>query len=162
MNGNDTFGRLFRAAGGTATGRLAGGLVREIQSLLQPLLIWLAGRMPGGELRGDALLLSIVLMVAGRSWRSRSAFASRLMLAALVASFTVPAFGTIPTASADGAITLLRDIYNSTQLGGGYSNPEFTTKVGSTIYFRADDGLHGREIWKTDGTGAGTVLVKDI
>jgi ELWxxDGT repeat protein len=34
--------------------------------------------------------------------------------------------------------------------------------VGSTLFFLADDGIHGNELWKTDGTAAGTVLVKDI
>lgn len=28
--------------------------------------------------------------------------------------------------------------------------------------FRANDGVHGRELWRTDGTAAGTQLVKDI
>ncbi len=34
--------------------------------------------------------------------------------------------------------------------------------VGNTLYFVASDGVHGRELWKTDGTEAGTSMVKDI
>src|SRR4029450_9400382 len=34
--------------------------------------------------------------------------------------------------------------------------------VNGTLFFTADDGVHGRELWKSDGTSAGTVMVKDI
>ena len=48
--------------------------------------------------------------------------------------------------------------------GGGYDDegPSSLTRVGGTLFFTADDGIHGSELWKSDGTTAGTVLVKDI
>src|SRR5262245_57028887 len=42
------------------------------------------------------------------------------------------------------------------------ANPSQMMAIGSTTYFTADDGVHGWELWKSDGTGAGTTLVKDI
>jgi ELWxxDGT repeat protein len=34
--------------------------------------------------------------------------------------------------------------------------------VGGTLFFAADDGEHGYELWSTDGTGTGTTMVKNI
>ncbi len=46
--------------------------------------------------------------------------------------------------------------------GAADSFPRGLTAVGDTLYFVADDGVHGRELWKSDGTADGTALVKDI
>jgi ELWxxDGT repeat protein len=53
---------------------------------------------------------------------------------------------------------LVKDIYP----GSDYSYPESLTNVDGTLFFSAEDSLHGEELWKSDGTTDGTVLVKDI
>ncbi|MEZ4655598.1 MAG: hypothetical protein R3E12_18915 [Candidatus Eisenbacteria bacterium] len=45
---------------------------------------------------------------------------------------------------------------------GGDSDPVFGPVINGVLFFSADDGVHGRELWKCDGTAAGTVMVKDI
>jgi ELWxxDGT repeat protein len=42
------------------------------------------------------------------------------------------------------------------------SAPSVLTAVGDTLLFRANDGIHGHELWRTDGTEGGTALVADI
>ncbi len=41
------------------------------------------------------------------------------------------------------------------------SAPFLFTPVGSTLYFVANDGANGSELWKSDGTEVGTVMVKN-
>ena len=62
----------------------------------------------------------------------------------------------------DAGTTLVKDIYPGYGSGFGYSSNVRLTNVNGTLYFAADDGTHGFELWKSDGTEAGTVLVKDI
>ena len=40
--------------------------------------------------------------------------------------------------------------------------PSYLTAVGNTLYFEAGDGTNGNELWKSDGTASGTMMVKDI
>lgn len=57
---------------------------------------------------------------------------------------------------------MIKDIYS------GFGNDAITayygylTNVNGIVYFKATDGVNGQELWKTDGTVAGTVMVKDI
>src|SRR6516162_7250480 len=57
-----------------------------------------------------------------------------------------------------GTPQLLADI----NPGAPPSNPSQMAVVGTTTYFAANDGTHGNELWKTDGTSGGTSMVADI
>ncbi|MBO0697984.1 MAG: autotransporter-associated beta strand repeat-containing protein, partial [Zavarzinella sp.] len=56
---------------------------------------------------------------------------------------------------------LLKDIQPNVGFPIG-SDPDELTNVGGTLFFSARDSVSGRELWKSDGTAAGTVRVKDI
>ena len=55
-------------------------------------------------------------------------------------------------------IELLTDIHP----GIMSSNADHLTFVGDTLYFEANNGLNGTELWKSDGTASGTLMVKEI
>jgi ELWxxDGT repeat protein len=55
---------------------------------------------------------------------------------------------------------LVKDIFNLPAAAG--SNPQKFAQVGSTVFFAASDTANGTELWKTDGTPGGTMLVRDI
>src|ERR1700736_4181244 len=46
--------------------------------------------------------------------------------------------------------------------GSMNSNPGRFTQVNNLVFFRADDGTHVPELWASNGTAAGTYLVKAI
>lgn len=60
-----------------------------------------------------------------------------------------------------GGTTMLADI-NTNASPFNSSSPGGFTAVGSTVYFFADDGTHGVELWKTNGTPGGTSMVADL
>ena len=67
-------------------------------------------------------------------------------------------YGREPWIIENGTATLLKDINSGTL----YSNPSNFLELNGLVYFYATSAEKGKELWKTDGTEAGTVLVKDI
>jgi len=80
----------------------------------------------------------------------------------------------------DTGTVMVKDIFPGSTGGGGgggpilcmvnsfdsgypnSSEPDYLTNVSGTLFFMANDGVHGLELWKSDGTEPGTMLVKDI
>ncbi len=58
--------------------------------------------------------------------------------------------------------TLLVKEINPGLLGPPGSSPTQLTNVNGTLFYAADDGTDGGELWKSDGTITGTLEVKDI
>lgn len=55
-------------------------------------------------------------------------------------------------------IELVKDILP----GSVGSAPQDLVKAGDYLYFAANDGVHGIELWKSNGTAAGTQMVMDL
>src|SRR4051812_2447059 len=80
----------------------------------------------------------------------------RISLAA-AASGLMLVSGALPVAAADAAPHMVRNIKS----GPGSSKPSDLTAIGNLLYFTAGDGAYGRELWRSDGTRAGTRMVAD-
>jgi ELWxxDGT repeat protein len=63
------------------------------------------------------------------------------------------------TDGAPAGSKLVKEIYTSTRIG---ADPQQFYNVNGTMYFVAATSANGRELWKSDGTAAGTAMVKDM
>ncbi|MDP6512603.1 MAG: DUF5011 domain-containing protein [SAR202 cluster bacterium] len=121
---------------------------------------------------------NLVFSTISDLWISDGTAAGTLKLAAGIKPSTPTVVGTTLFVQAfDGAngrelwksdgtpagTVLVKDIFP----GGANSESESFTDVGDTLFFAANDGItgsgfNGGELWKSDGTAAGTALIKDI
>lgn len=72
--------------------------------------------------------------------------------------FALLALGSL--ASAQTMQTTISLVKNINENGDG--NPQSGVEYNGKLYFAAGENVHGTELWVTDGTEAGTALVKDI
>ena len=57
---------------------------------------------------------------------------------------------------------MVKDIYPGNRSAIDAVRFEGMVALDSLLIFQANDGLHGKELWRSDGTGIGTFMLKDI
>lgn len=87
------------------------------------------------------------------TWRGRLGLMGLLVVALL---------GAATPAQATGGPAVPVKIVAPQPYQPGFSIMSGFMDVNGTIFFAAQDDTHGEELWKSDGTTAGTVLVKDV
>lgn len=90
--------------------------------------------------------------------RSLIALGDELLVAAQIGDVAPGSGLELFAIHANGAVRLVRDLLP----GSGSSAPNHFERLGDRVLFSADDGLHGRELWITDGTAQGTRLLADL
>jgi ELWxxDGT repeat protein len=62
----------------------------------------------------------------------------------------------------EAGTVLVKDINTNLSVNNGYSFPSFLTIVSGTLFFSANDVVHGVGLWRSDGTDAGSSWIKEL
>ena len=111
-----------------------------------------------GTENGTSLLKDIYSGSGGSNPRSFISFQSNLYFVANASGNVAELWKTDGTLQ--GTI-MVKDI-NMTGSASIGTDPPGIYKTSSYLIFPANDGIHGSELWRSDGTETGTVMVKDI
>jgi len=100
--------------------------------------------------------------VRGGDVKRRSARQTVLLSGVVMAALAAVGIGlAAPTPATAQPATILKDIATSGVNSLAIAPTDFIAFDG-VLYFFADDGIDGRELWRTDGTETGTWRVRDI
>ncbi len=62
----------------------------------------------------------------------------------------------------DAATNIVKDIFPGPSSAYAGTHLNRLSHLGNQVMFTADDGVNGTELWKSDGTESGTMMVKDL
>jgi ELWxxDGT repeat protein len=169
-----THGLELWASDGTEAGTIllrdfypggTGGLPNELTELAGTVYFSAATETQGYELwrtdgtpAGTSLVKEIRPGDLGSSPRNLTVVSGRLFFRAFADGAGTELWTSDGT---EAGTTLVKDIRPGDQGSILFHDPALTDFAG-TLLFLADDGVNGLEIWKSDGTEAGTVLITDF
>ena len=113
-----------------------------------------------GALNGNTLqiLAFVFLFTALLTQQTINPIMSKKIIVAAIIGLCVALYSCNKGSDSTAAGTVLVKSFST---GIEWYNSPAMTNVNGTLYFFANDGTHGLELWKSDGTEAGTVMVKD-
>ncbi|MBX3414754.1 MAG: hypothetical protein KF708_18850 [Pirellulales bacterium] len=116
-----------------------------------------------GTAVGTELVKFGVTTIAGSSISGMTNVSGTLFFSAPAPSNGIPNYELWKSDGTEAGTVVVKDIA-VTEVSPGIisSHPRNLVNVGGVLYFTANDGTHGRELWKSDGSETGTVMVKDL
>ncbi len=102
-------------------------------------------------------MLAVLAPMSLRAQRVARRSAVSALALGVLASWVLASSASAAGAPGDVAATAVADIHP----GSSGSSPGQIANVNGTAFFTANDGINGAELWKSDGTAAGTMVIED-